>query len=226
MSGSGHEPLRFTLVHLLTTPDAPRERRSVASVAPVATTGVRYVQHRNPPRTTTPPRDTCRRPDAVTSWEDASFPNDWQLGPGHFGCFLAHRRAVLAEFDDTLDLFVICECDCVLNGTAEELHALLVEARDHMARTGTLYLSLGIGWDGPTDERFAPVRRIFRTHCVVFAPAARAVLRQAFLWEPWDTIDYWYNEVFAGRPMAIATTPFAHQAAGLSLLERVEREGR
>lgn len=218
-------PPKTTLVHLLTTPDAPRERRSVADVAQVAEVGIDYVQHRNRPRTTTPPRDTCRRPDAVTSFEDASFPNDWQLGPGHFGCFLAHRRAVFAEFDESLDLFVICECDCVFDGSAEDFLDLLIEARDHMARTGTLYLSLGIGWDGPTDQRFEAVERIFRTHCVVFAPPARAVLRNAFLWEPWDTIDYWYNEVFAGLPMAIATRAFAHQAGGLSLLERVERSG-
>ena len=141
--------LRITLVHLLTDPTALRERRSIAEVAAVADVGIDYVQHRNPPRTATPPRDTCRRPDAVTSWEDASFPNDWQLGPGHFGCFLAHRRAMFAEFDDTLDLFVVCECDCLFEGTAAEFLALLHEARDHMARTGTLYVSLGIGWKWP-----------------------------------------------------------------------------
>lgn len=216
---------RVRLVHLLTEPDATRERRSIVSLAPLARLGIEMRTRRNAPYTEKPPARTCARPFAVTGTETALFPNEWQLGPGHYGCFLAHRDAVREDFDDDVDLFVICECDCILQESPESFVATLRDAHAFLEAGGADYLSLGNGWDADDEDGFVVVPAVFRTHCVVFPAATRARLLEAFAHTPWDTIDYWYNGVFADGTIAIARRARALQAEGMSLLEHVVRDG-
>jgi hypothetical protein len=211
-------------VHLLTEPDAPRERRSVESVSALDELGVEYVPRVNAAFTGIPPRATCARPTAVTA-EFTYFPNEWQLGPGHYGCYQAHRDAVRRDFDPALDLLVVCECDCILQESAAAFVETLYAVDEFLDRNGVAYLSLGNGWHGPSSEEFALLGAVFRTHCIAFPKSTRHILLDAFATRPWDAIDYWYNETFAAERIAIACRPRARQAAGVSLLERVAKDG-
>ncbi len=205
-------------MHLLSRPEDERERRSQAALAPLEALGVELRTCANPPYEGRPPAEGCRRPEAVVD-AGGLVDGQRQLGPGHYGCFMAHRQAVEHYLTEDLDALVICECDCLPTLPPRAFYRALQEACAWAADSGVAYLSMGPGGAADRPEPFTLVPRIYQTHCVLFPGWIRPYLTLAFERHPWDTIDYWYNSVFWRHRCAVRARPAAVQAPGWSLLD-------
>lgn len=94
---------KIKLIHLLTQPEQDRERRSIESLRSLIPYGFDYRQHINEPY-------------------EGEHPD---ISPGAYGCYLAHRRALMEEQDG--DLLLVCECDCVILPSPQEFMQIVVD---------------------------------------------------------------------------------------------------
>ena len=198
------------LVHLLCRPEDEREKRSVSHLSPLKAFGIDYVTHVNEPYTQTPPKKFCRRPDAVT---DSVPGTSGQLWAGHYGAFLAWKRAIETEFDT--DYLMICECDCTLLVPPEIFYKEVLRPCGFMERNNVVYLSFG-NTNTTTEEEKSPgkytiVPQIFKSHCVLFPRKVKDYMIQCYQEYPWDNDDYWRNWIFRGHRLAITNKTLAVQ---------------
>jgi hypothetical protein len=79
-------------MHLVTDPENnPKEIRSVENIKDFCEkTGIKYEQRINKIWTETPPSENCARPTEVQD-----KPGYYKLAPGHYGCYLAHKNALI-----------------------------------------------------------------------------------------------------------------------------------
>lgn len=202
------------LVHLLCVPEHQREKDSVECLQKLQS-HVRYIKHLNPPYTEKPPVDNCHRPLSVVHKHGAKG----QLWCGHYGAFLAHKRAVLEEFNS--DFLLICECDCYLNISHSEFINELNKACDFIEKQNIAYMSFGNEEPNITysNHDYTIVSQIFKTHCILFPRSSKEFLVNAFHNCAWDNIDFFYNRIFAGQRLAITNKVFAKQI-GNSLIDQ------
>jgi hypothetical protein len=203
----------INLVHLLCVPQDQREKDSVICLEPLQNK-LNYIKHVNPPYTEKPPADSCYRPNAVTHKRGKRG----QLWSGHYGAFLAHKKAVFEEFSS--DYLLICECDCQLTISCAEFLQELDQACSFMEKEDIAYMSFG-NEELETvysKSEYTIVPQIFKTHCIMFPKKSKQILVNAFLHLPWDNIDFFYNRVFAGKKIAISNKVLARQK-GNSLID-------
>lgn len=203
------------IIHLLSQPDTERERKSIECLSGLKN----YQQIINPPYQDAPP-DFCRRPNALRD-KRVAIAGGNVLGPGHYGCFLAHKNAVLSEFDS--DFLMICECDCIIdpNGFEEKVAKLCEDIIKHEID----YLSLGNSlWKRlePLGQDLHLTNWISLTHCIIFPQAIKKPLVNCFNNMRWDTIDIWYSTL--GLRMAVVNEPLAWQMQGMSLVDDCYKE--
>lgn len=223
---------KIKLVHLLSEPEADREVASIISLAPLAALGIQYIQHINPPYSGEIPVDTCYRPEDIS---DA--PGFMKLAPGHYGCYLAHKNAVLKEFAEDVDLLIVCEGDCILEISHTEFYKLVVETGEAMDRNGIPYFSFGdrFNMEDKNRELISSVIRtmvgfdkgyvtdkIIYCHCIMFPKFARGSLISILETEKWDTADLFYNRVLTNE-MGILYNRVTKQHDGISILDRTPK---
>jgi hypothetical protein len=209
---------KIKIVHLLCVPDDVRERKSVQHIRPLGDMGVQYVAHVNPPYKDTPPREFCRRPNMVTE-NNPGVPG--QLWAGHYGAFLAWRRAVETEFSDDLDFLMVCECDCLLLVPPDVFLKEVYEACEYMEEANVVYLSFGNKDTQDKDKspgKYTVVSGIFKSHCILFSKNIRDYMIRCYSERPWDNDDFWKNWIFEKYRIAITNQTLAVQM-GYSLVE-------
>jgi hypothetical protein len=105
-------PKKIKLMHLVTEPNTNlKEIRSVESVKDFCDkTGIIYEQRINAIWKDLPPADTCARPQDIQD-----KPGYYKLAPGHYGCYLAHKNAILAEDNKEYDYVLIFEGDVIFD---------------------------------------------------------------------------------------------------------------
>jgi GR25 family glycosyltransferase involved in LPS biosynthesis len=146
------EKKRIKLVHLLSLPEEERERESIKNLSKLSRFGITYIQHINKPYTELPPKDSCRYPDKV-----GMKPGYHIKTPGAYGCYLAHKNAVLKEFSDDVDFLLVCECDCVMLVELREFYNELLKICNTLEKERDIvYVNLGSDPDGWTRE---PIRK-------------------------------------------------------------------
>jgi glycerol-3-phosphate cytidylyltransferase len=212
---------KIKLVHLLTHPNDEREEKSIESLSSLSEFGVDYVQHINKPYTRLPPKDTCRYPNRVGM--TAGY---YIRTPGAYGCYSAHKRAVLEEFNSDIDFLLVCECDCVMLPKPKEFHNELLKICNTLEREEDI-VYVNLGEDGHLrtrnvkeviDDSLSIVDKTINSEGVFYQKSSIGIVKEKFLNCKWDAFDLWQQEVFINHRKAYSKTPITTQLEGQSLI--------
>ena len=214
---------RIKLVHILTETDTQREKASIASLSPLGSMGLEYIQQIN---------ERYRGED----WKKvpALSQSEWtNHGPGHYGAFQSFKKAIKENFTEDLDALVLCECDCVLESNHSQFMEKLDRAIDFSAKHQLRYLSLGSRFvnhflQSPISETddeypdFYITTKIILAHCVVLHKSGREFYLEALDKFSWDSPDIWFNEanwLDNNYRFGIIQDRLAYQHEGHSLID-------
>lgn len=230
------------LVHLQTSLNDEREKQSRQDLFKVAHFGWEYVLHTNQPYVDLPPKFNCLRPDCVSMDlfdEDTIQRLGTALTPAHYGCYQAFKDAILGEFDESLDLLIVCEGDCKLDVPIEEFVRKVEDSIRIMKNNNIGYMSYGDrktlehGWDQspvikeiPNQDLLYITNHIIGLQCIAFPQNTRKWLQTTLRTHKWDAADMIMNEIFSKSPyyMGILKTRMTSQYSGYSLIDRTEKK--
>lgn len=224
--------LRYTkrakIVHIVSVLDSPIDQASIKSVSSLASDDIEYTLHYNPPATEIPlDRDPLFGREEIGR----------NLKVGHFGCFEAFRKAIAEDFTDEYEFLIVCERDCILEKSAEEISGLLQRTFSLMKNENIDYFSFGDTVDldhgvlQSEKERDLPggfaflTGKIIGLQFIIFSKTGRDFLREAFKTRGWHGMDIWLNVIFggAGKKMGILNQRVTTQLDGFSLIDNEEK---
>lgn len=173
--------MNLLAVHLLTNPREAREQRSILEVNKLMWFGIKYIPVTN--RYWTWPFPEPREAN------DRGF----NLTRAHYGCYLAHKEAIINYLTDDIDALLICECDCVFTLTINEVVKRLERAYRACVDHDLLCFTLGPKHGGKTvtdmGDYMVTTTRLIETHCYMIPIGAKE--RVLDIWnKPWDAADY------------------------------------
>ena len=213
---------KIKLMHLVTEPDTnEKEIRSIESVKEFCElTGIKYEQRINKIWTDLPPKDTCNRPDDVQD-----KPGYYKLAPGHYGCFVAHTDAILAEDNKDYDYVLIFEGDVIVDSPFSELRQSL----DRFSRIAKEQDQDVIGFGNPFNNRNlnGPKVEDIYTTVTPFIPAQSYLINNDKLsyiqdkikTTKWDAFDMWVCNV-AQLKVGTAEKIYTKHLPGFSIIEQ------
>lgn len=217
--------MKIKLVHILTETSHEREIESMKSLSPLGEMGVEYIQQINE-----------RYVGDNYKYHLPVYRGNH--GPGHYGAFQSFRKAVLENFTEDVDAFVICECDCVLKVEHQYFIDLVKESNKLCKDNLINYVSFGSAYVGEIIQSpvlnnsdaygsFYLTDKIIMTHCIMFPRHSREYLINHLNRMTWDAADIWLNHIFrdftlpAPKRFMILREPAAIQYEGMSLLDNV-----
>jgi hypothetical protein len=219
---SQFEVPKIKLMHLVTEPDLnPKEIRSVESVKDFCKkTGIEYEQRVNKIWKTTPPKDTCNRPEDVQD-----VPGHYKLAPGHYGCYIAHTDAITAEDNNEYDYVLIFEGDVIVDSDYNELYDSLIRF-SRLAQQNDQDI---IGFGNPYQNRNlnGPKVEDIYTNITPFIPAQSYLINRdklsklvnAVKTTKWDAFDMWVCNV-AQLKVGTAEKIYTKHLPGFSIIEQ------
>lgn len=215
---------KIKIVHLLNTPDEIRERESIESLRKLEEYGIRYEQIVTPLYRDVPPKENCNRPDSVSE-----IPGDYLLGPGHYGCYLAHRKGITEGFEEGVDAILLNECDSILQFPAREMAEKIFEAYDLAVKYDLAYVSFGKKipghpHDNPEGELYT-TDRLSEAHCMLITKDKSRYFKDKFESAPWDVSDLWYNVFITEFKKGIFSRPYSLQHPGVSNIDMKFKDG-
>lgn len=217
--------MNIKLAHILTETSHEREIESMKSLSPLGDLGIEYI----------PQINERYVGDAYKHHLPVYQGNH---GPGHYGAFQSFRKAILENFTEDVDAFVICECDCVLKVEHQAFIDLIKEANRLCKENLINYVSFGSAYLGDSLQspifddsvrygNFYLTDKIIMTHCIMFPRHSREYLINHLNRMTWDAVDIWLNFIFRTstnpppKRFMILREPVAIQYEGMSLLDNV-----
>jgi len=200
------------LVHLLTRPEDEREKNSIDCLSRLAAYGIEYVQKVNTPCEYYP-----------TEFPALQVHKDKK--PGYYGAYRAFREGITEEFTTSVDLLIVCECDCILSVEPEQFVDLVYKAIEEDFDYGSFGQNL---WSEKVEDigkEFYYTDKIILAHCVLFKRKSRDFLINEFIGLPWDSPDLWLDFCFNGKKKMVLHNPIAFQHEGFSLIDLEEKKG-
>lgn len=174
--------MKLRAVHLLSLPNTEREMRSVADVSRLQDFGIEVIQVVNPPYD-----------GPVPEARDDNGTRPFKLGPRHFGCYAAHREAILQHLTEDLLVF---EGDCLFNVSLYEMKSRILLALAGCRTYRLIAVSFGPKHGGLILEQLNPLMgtttRFIETHAYLIPLSSRPIFEDVFS-KPWDTVDYVYT---------------------------------
>jgi hypothetical protein len=226
LEGNGYLELaninKIKLMHLVTDPENnPKEIRSVENIKDFCEkTGIKYEQRINKIWTETPPSENCARPTEVQD-----KPGYYKLAPGHYGCYLAHKNAILTTDNSEYDYVLIFEGDVVIDSDYTELYESLVRFSRIAKETDMDVIGFGNPWQNRNLS--GPKIEDIYTDVTPFVPAQSYLINSnkvadiAYLLEttPWDAFDLWVCNVAKLR-VGTAEKIYTKHLPGFSIVEQ------
>ena len=230
---------KIKLVHLQTTLNDDRERLSRASLEQVRDYGWEYIIHTNQPYASLPPSHNCNRPQAVSMElfnEDEVQRRGTALTPAHYGCYLAFKDAILAEFNDC-DYLMVCEGDCLIEGDVESFIHKVEKCALLLDEYNIKFMSFGdkdtleFGWpQSPVieevNEDMYITNHLIGLQCIMFPASIANGLKHLLRTEKWDAADMYFNIIFNHENMGIVHKRLTTQADGYSLIDKQHKQFR
>lgn len=106
---------KINACHLLTDVFAEREMKSIRTISKLKDYSINYKMCLNKPYKELPPKDTCAFPEIV------DINPGGKLTPAHYGCYLAHKNALIQSINENnSDFTMIFECDCGIKVSLEQ----------------------------------------------------------------------------------------------------------
>ena len=218
---------KIKLLHLVTEPDTnEKEKLSVENIKSFCEhTGIKYDMRINKIWEDLPPSDTCQRPEHI-DWKPAPIGNGFgKLTPGHYGCYLAHKNAILLEDNKDYDFVLIFEGDTIIDSDFDELYDSLFRF-NKIANEQELDV-VGFGNPKQTTKIVGP--QIEDVHCntILFVPAQSYLIPNQSLshWKEklqnkkWEAWDLWIMNV-GQMKSGIADKVYTKQLPGFSIIDQ------
>ena len=189
--------------------------RSIAKIS----SDIEYTIHFNPPTKEIPP-------------EQIPLFGSKTLTPGHWGCFNAFKKAIVEDFTDDYDFLIVCERDCFLEKSPEDIVDLLEKTYEVMNQEDVLYFSFGDKSDldhgylqsdtikSIKDFAFL-TDKIIGLQFIIISKNGRNFLREKFISVGWHGMDIWLNVIFSSenKLMGILNERATTQLDGMSLID-------
>lgn len=210
-------------MHMVTDIDTEREVDSMISLSKLENYGIEYIPCVNKRYTELPPADTCEYPDRI------SFEPGGKLTPGHYGCYLAHKNAVLDGIEKNPEYILVFECDAVIDVTYEEFIKKLNFACKTLNDTDLLMFSFGFHNNTNIIDKYKDywvVNKFYGAHAYIIPRKSYSVFKNLFENEKWNVSDLLYAEKLDKFRTGIFEKPITKQASGFSILDKVYHEER
>lgn len=204
--------------HLLVDTESNREKKSIKSISKLKN-HLEYIQCINEKYE----GDEWKNIVPIKGWENH--------GPGHWGCFQAHKKAILENFTDDTEYLLIFEADCVIDVSTDEFISLLKKGMEFCKKNNLPYLSFGPriingSLQSPTIEEdsdfqeFIITNKIIECHCILLTNYKKDYLIDNLI-NSWDAADYFYNLIWQkiDQKIGIIKNSIAHQEEGLSMID-------
>jgi GR25 family glycosyltransferase involved in LPS biosynthesis len=210
-------------MHMLTDIDTDREVSSMISLSKLENYGIQYITRINPRYTELPPSDTCEYPEKI------SIEPGGKLTPGHYGCYLAHKDAVLSGISSNPDYILIFECDAIIDVTYDEFIKKLKFSCETLNSTDLLMFSFGFHNNTniiDKKDEYWIVNKFYGAHAYLIPRKSYDIFKHLFENEKWNVTDLLYAEKLDNFKIGIFETPITKQSAGFSILDKVYHEER
>ena len=220
---------RIQAIHMLTRPDDMREMVSIQSLKQLEKYGIVYIPVVNEVYDGFPPAENCRRPEHLSK---DNKPGELYPGAGlgwitgrHYGCYLAHRKALEAIDTKNFDYTLIFEADAFIYTGLEEFVEAVHKACFISERDDVYFIGLA---DNPSREKTKIDELFTKTgpnqdlaHAYLIPNRTKGWWMERLKDCGWDVGDLWYNHVFHNYPKNRYTTNkvYSKQAEGFSLLD-------
>ena len=220
---------RIQAIHMLTRPDDIREKVSIKSLKQLEKYGIVYTPVINEIYDGFPPAENCRRPEHLSK---DNKPGELYPGAGlgwitgrHYGCYLAHRKALEAIDTKNFDYTLIFEADAFIYSNVEEFVEAIHKACFISERDDVYYISFA---NNPSREKGILDDMFTKTgfnqdlaHAYLIPNRTKGWWMERLKDCGWDVGDLWYNHVFYTHPKVRYTTNkmYCKQAEGYSLLD-------
>jgi glycosyltransferase involved in cell wall biosynthesis len=226
LEGNGYLELaninKIKLMHLVTDPENnPKEIRSIENIKDFCDkTGIVYEQRVNVIWKETPPSENCARPTEVQD-----KPGYYKLAPGHYGCYLAHKNAILAADNQEYDYVLIFEGDVIIDSDYTELYDALQRFSRIAKETDMDIIGFGNPWQNRNLN--GPKVEDIYTDVTPFVPAQSYLINQGKIERivdlvnstPWDAFDLWVCNVAKLR-VGTAEKIYTKHLPGFSIVEQ------
>lgn len=213
---------KIKLIHLVTEPEInEKEIESVMSLRVFCEDlGIEYNQQINKIWKTLPPKSTCNRPEDI-----AKEPGFMKLSPGHYGCYIAHKNAILQENNIEYDFILIFEGDVIIDYSWDDLYKALYRFNSIAKEQDLDLIGFGNSIEGKVID--GPKIQDVYTDVYPFVPAQSYLipnskiekLQNIFKTSKWDAFDLWLHNV-ANLKMGIADQIYTKHLPGYSLVDK------
>ncbi len=215
---------KIKIVHLLNNLDSEREKASITSLKKLENFGLRYEQKVTPAYKNKPPTENCNRPNQVSE-----IAGEYLLSPGHYGCYLAHKNAIIEDLNGDIDAIFLNESDSILQFEPEEMYEKIYEAYDLCIKYDLAYISFGkqiknYPHKNLENDLYA-ADRLVETHCMLIPKSKSQYLKYKFETCPWDTADLWYNNSIVEHQRGIFSRPYSLQYPSVSIIDNKFKDG-
>jgi autotransporter strand-loop-strand O-heptosyltransferase len=161
---------------------------------------------------------------------------NYELSEAHYGCFLSFKEAILNEFDEDIDLFVILEGDCILEKNYLEFYNKIKNVYTYLINSNIGYFSFGDKYSLDTRVKqsneklvindISIVDKIIGIQSIVFPNFSRNYLIEKLNEGDWCETDIYFNVIFNDSEynLGIVNERYTTQADGWSFLDKSNKE--
>jgi hypothetical protein len=234
------------LVHLLLDPkeqkDIPdemwqstisKQTQSIECFDKIKTKFSSYVQSYSILNREVVPAETCANPEIINLSKEF-VNNPPVLSYGHYGAFMAHKRGVLENFHEDIDVLIIIEGDVITDLSPDEFYNKVIEAYNlgiqNDARlisfAGQMYLSGGNWWEHDVDfgDWIKVIHFTLGSTYLIFKSERESIIDK-FKTRPWYSPDIWLAWNYSARyPLFVSKEKLVTQALGVSMLDYIEKK--
>jgi len=215
---------KITLLHILTDIDTEREIRSIKDLAKFDDYGIDYVPIVSKRYTDLPPSDSCAFPEII------SMEPGGKLTPGHYGCYLGHRKAFEVGKQTDSDFIIISECDTILDIPHDEFYNKIKFITEKL-KTDTDISIFSLCYhhnDNITEKRedYWISNSMTGAHMYVIPKRMFNRISEIYKNEKWNVADLFLATHLGDDKIAYLLTPTTKQAGGFSILEKVIADDR
>ncbi len=192
-----------------------------------------YTQQFSFPNRTLLPVVDCADPAYIS--ENPPSEGPW-LSYGHYGAYLAHKRAVLEEFSEDLDAIIVVEGDVVFDMTpadmASRFHRACVFAESQEGSIVT-FGNVGYGEGSEASKRdtsipmgdYTKIDHFVSAHCYMILKKERSSIQHKLLTEKWHAWDIWLYWNYDRKANIFRTqNPLVYEPEGFSMIDLKTKE--